>query len=425
MSTPNFRRTKHACYFTYLAMSSVFSMPPLLFVTFREMYGVSYTLLGTLVLVNFCTQLAIDLIFTFFNRYFSLKQTIRIMPLLTSAGLFVYALVPMLFPQFAYVGLLVGTVIFSVAAGLCEVLLSPTVAALPSENPKRDMSMLHSLYAYGVVTVILVSTLFLNLFGNRNWMYLAMFWAVFPIVSFVLFSASPMPEIQISQERASDTSRRKRIGVALCFVCIFLGSAAENSMTNWISVYLESALGIPKVWGDVLGMTSFAILLGLGRTLYAKFGKNISVVLLCGMTGAAICYLVAGLSPNLILSMLACILTGFCTSMLWPGTLILMEEKLPGLGVGAYALMAAGGDFGAAMAPQLLGVVVDSVSESGWAAQLGERLSLSPEQIGMKTGMLMAALFPLIGIGLLLGMRKWFRKHPEEPGAPEIRSESL
>ena len=53
----NYRRTKLTCYFTYLAMSSVFSLPPLLFATFREMYGISYTLLGTLVLVNFCTQL--------------------------------------------------------------------------------------------------------------------------------------------------------------------------------------------------------------------------------------------------------------------------------------------------------------------------------------------------------------------------------
>lgn len=44
-------------------MSSIFSLPPLLFVTLREAYGISYTLLGTLVLTNFCTQLIVDLIF--------------------------------------------------------------------------------------------------------------------------------------------------------------------------------------------------------------------------------------------------------------------------------------------------------------------------------------------------------------------------
>ena len=78
MDQMNYKRTKYACYFTYLAMSSVFSLPPLLFATFREMYGISYTLLGTLVLVNFCTQLGIDLIFSFFSRHFNIHKTIRL-----------------------------------------------------------------------------------------------------------------------------------------------------------------------------------------------------------------------------------------------------------------------------------------------------------------------------------------------------------
>lgn len=407
----NFKRTKHACYFAYLAMSSVFSLPPLLFVTFREMYDVSYTLLGTLVLVNFCTQLGIDLIFTFFTKYFNIHITIRVMPLLTSLGLFVYALIPTFFPQYAYVGLLIGTVIFSVAAGLSEVLLSPLIASLPSDNPDRDMSMLHSLYAYGILSVIIISTLFLKFFGTDNWMYLTIFWAVLPVLSCIMFCASPMPEVKLAPNENSGMSRQMKNGLALCAVCIFLGSAAENSMTNWISGYMENALLVPKVLGDILGMASFAVLLALGRTLYAKYGKNISAVLLYGMAGAAICYLIAGLVTNPVISLLACVFTGLCTSMLWPGTLILMEEKFPAPGVAAYALMAAGGDFGGSVAPQMLGIVVDKVSASDWAAQLSPVLSMSVEQIGMKAGMISAALFPLAGIFVLIYMRKYFSAH--------------
>ena len=96
-------------------MASVFSLPPILFVTFREMYGISYTLLGTLVLVNFCTQLAIDLIFTFFTKYFHIHNTVKIMPILTSIGLLIYAIIPTLFPSIAYCGLLLVTAIFSVS----------------------------------------------------------------------------------------------------------------------------------------------------------------------------------------------------------------------------------------------------------------------------------------------------------------------
>lgn len=405
-----FKRTRQACYYTYLAMSSVFSLPPLLFVTFRELYGVSYTLLGTLVLVNFCTQLIIDLIFTFFTKHFNIQKTVRTMPLITSAGLLIYALAPSLFPQHAYAGLLIGTVVFSVASGLSEVLLSPLVAAMPSENPDRDMSKLHSLYAYGVVTVVILSTVFLKVFGRENWMYLTLFWAALPVVSFILFRISPMPQVNLSHTPSAGTAKNKNIGLALCVVCIFLGSAAENSMTNWISGYIENALHIPKAVGDIVGMASFAILLGLGRTLYAKKGKNISAVLLGGMIGATVCYLVAGISTNVVFSLLACVLTGFCTSMLWPGTLILMEEKIPNPGVTAYALMAAGGDFGGSVAPQMLGAVVDFVSESQFAQSLSQTVSLSAEQIGMKAGMLAAAIFPLLGIALLVFIRKYFAK---------------
>lgn len=406
----DFKRTKYACYYTYLAMSSVFSLPPILFVTFREMYGISYTLLGTLVLVNFCTQLIIDLVFTFFSKFFNIHKTVRTMPLLTSVGLFVYAIVPHVFPQHAYIGLLVGTVIFSVSAGLSEVLLSPLVAAIPSDNPERDMSMLHSLYAYGVVTVVVISTVFLKVFGTVNWMYLTLFWALLPLISFVLFCTSPMPEVNISHNTSGGNMKRKNIILVLCVLCIFLGSAAENAMTNWISGYMENALHIPKMSGDILGMACFAILLGICRTMYAKYGKNISAILLCGMIGATVCYLVAGVSANFVISMQACVLTGLCTSMLWPGTLLMMEEKLPNPGVTAYALMAAGGDFGGSVAPQMLGIVVDKVAESKWVAQLSPVIFLSAEQIGMKVGMLTAAIFPLLGIVLLVYIKKYFAK---------------
>ena len=74
MKTPNFKRTKLACYMAYFTMSSIFSLPPLLFASLQDMYGISYTLLGTLVLTNFCTQLTVDLIFTAFSKHFNIKK---------------------------------------------------------------------------------------------------------------------------------------------------------------------------------------------------------------------------------------------------------------------------------------------------------------------------------------------------------------
>ena len=402
----NFKRAKFACYFTNATLASVFILPPILFATFHETYGVSYTLLGTLVLVNYCTQLGVDLVFTFFSHFFNLKKTLRLIPLLNSVGLLIYGLVPSLLPQYAYAGLLAGTCIFSVSAGLCEVLLSPTIAAMPSDNPERDMSLLHALYGYGSTAVALISTGFLLLFGTDNWMVLTLAMAVPPAISFILLSTSPLPEISISHNVRERTPKRRNTGLVLCAMCIFLGGAAELTMTNWISIFIENALHLPKMVGDTLGLAAFTLLLAFARTWYARRGKNILRTLLWGMGGAAVCYLVAAVSSNAVVSVLACMLTGLCTGMLWPGTLILMEEKVPNPGVAAYALLAACGDLGGSIAPQGMGIVVDAVAASTWAVKLQESLSLSPEQLGMKAGVLLAAVFPLMGIGVLLYIKK-------------------
>lgn len=410
MSTPNYKRTKFACYFAYVGGASVFCLPPLLFATFRELYGISYTLLGTLVLINFCTQLGIDLIFSFFSKYFNIRKTVCIMPLLTSLGLTVYALIPMLLPQYAYAGLVIGTLIFSVAAGLGEVLLSPTIAALPSDTPDKDMSVLHSLYGYGFVGVTLISTVFLQIIGNTYWSYLVLFWAILPIIVSVLFMTSPIPDMQSEQVKtAKNGSKHRTGGLILCMACIFLGACAENTMSNWISAYAENALNMPKIWGDVLGMCLFAMLLAITRTLYAKYGKNIFNTLCISMIGSVFCYILVALSPNSIFSLLACVALGICTAMLWPGTLILMEERVPMVGVAAYALMAAGGDFGASLAPQAFGIIIDKISVTEWAGALATKLSLSSEEIGFKVGMILASLAPLLGIFLLLYMKKYFK----------------
>lgn len=400
METPNYKKTRFSCYFSYLAISSAFVLPPMLFVTFHDMYNISYTLLGTLVLVNFCTQLTIDLIFTFLSKYFNIKLTVRLMPIITSVGMLCYAILPNIFPQFAYLGLVLGTIIFSVSAGLAEVLISPLIAAMPSDNPERDMSKLHSLYGWGVVTNVIIASVFFLIFGTENWMYLTLILAILPLIASFLFFTSPFPEMDVSSNEKSSIKWGKTI--ILCAVCIFLGSAAENTMTNWISSFMENALQLPKALGDILGLAVFALLLALTRSLYAKFTPNISKTLLVSMIGAGICYVIIGISGNVIFSFFACILVGVFTAMLWPGTLILMEEKVPNPGVAAFALMAASGDLGASIAPQMLGIIVDKVSASSFAINLSHSTSMATDEIGLKVGMLIASVFPILGIGLLV-----------------------
>lgn len=404
------RRVRLACYASNVCMSLAANLSPLLFLTFRSQYGISFTMLGTLIVINYSSQLIIDLIFSFFSHKFNITRTVRLMPWLTIAGYAVFIAVPTLFPQHAYAGLLCGTVLFSVASGLAEVLLSPVIAALPADDPDREMSKLHSVYAWGTVFVVVFSTLFLLLFGTANWPWLALIMQAVPLTAALLFMGADIPAISSPGKVSGVMTFLREKGLWLCVLAIFLGGASECTMSQWASSYIEQALGLPKVWGDMGGVALFAVMLGLGRTLYSSIGKNITRVLLLGGIGAAVCYLTAALSDAPLLGLVACALTGLCTSMLWPGSLIVSTSWYPAGGVLIYALMAAGGDLGASIGPQLVGLITDTVIASPAAVQAAQQMGLTIEQLGMKLGMLVGMIAPVVSIAVYGTMHRRMKK---------------
>ena len=391
---------KAACYSANVSMSVTSALPPLLCLAFRESYGISFSLLGTLVLISFFTQLIVDLVFSFYCYKFNIPLTVKIMPLFAAAGFILYAAAPVLFPSSVFVGLVIGTVLFSAGAGLGEVLISPVVAAIPSDNPEREMSKLHSVFAWGCVGVIIIATLFILIFGSSAWQYLVLLLASVPVTSAVLYSVSNLPPLAVG-ERASGTFQLLSSGgVWLCILAIFLGGASECTMSQWSSSYIEAALGIPKAFGDVFGVALFSVALGLGRTLYSKFGRNIERVLFWGTAFTVICYLFAIISPLPIIGLISCAATGFFVSMLWPGSLIIASDKYANRGVVIYALMAAGGDLGASVGPQLVGIVADKVMTAPFASSLSELFRLTSSQLAMKAGLSVGMLFPIIGVAI-------------------------
>ena len=268
------------------------------------------------------------------------------------------------------------------------------------------MSKLHSCYAWGAVGIVIFSTLFLKLIGKELWFVLPILLCVIPLGAMLLFMRAEFPEMNISSEKGGSSGLFSK-GILLCFFCIFVGGATESVMTQWASSYLESAVRLPKVVGDIFGTAFFAATLGLGRSLYAKYGKNITNVMLTIAVGSVVTYTVAAISLVPAISLIACGLTGLCVSMLWPGTLIIVGENYPGASVAIYALMASGGDLGTALAPQLTGVIADKVAVTDMAQKLAERFSLTAEQVAMRVGLLSAVAFALLTVAALVGV-KWY-----------------
>ncbi len=402
----NYNRLKWAAYTANLSMSVVACLSPLLFVTFRTLYGISFTKLGLLVLINFLTQLGIDLMLSFIPHKFNIKKTVRIIPVLVTVGLLIYAIFPFVFPNHVYIGLLIGTIIFSASSGFNEVLANPLILSIPSDNPDKEISKLHSVYPWGIVGVIILGTAFLFGIGSENWQWLAIMFLLIPITSTALFFSTDMPEIETPERASGIADLLKNKMLWLCVIAIFFGGAAEMVMTQWCSAYLEKSMGLPKILGDLLGMALFALFLGLGRTLYTARGKNISRVLILGSAGAFLCYITAALTNIAIIGLLACAFTGFCVSMLWPGSILASSEHFKNGGVFIFAMMASGGDLGAAIGPQLLGSITDKAMTLPVVAQYAEQLSMTVEQLSMKIGILSGAIFPLLAIPFMIAITK-------------------
>ncbi len=392
------KRLKYACYMTSMTMSVVSNLPPILFLTFRSLYGLSYTQLGLFMFINFFTQLAVDLAISFFSHRFNMPKTVKFTPVIAVFGLIIYALWPLVFPDAVYPGLVLGTVIFSASAGFSEVLISPVIAAIPSENPEREMSALHSVYAWGVVPVVVLSTLFLLAFGGELWYILVLLFAIVPATAIVLFSKAQIPPLETPEKASGAASFLKNPTLWLFIGAIFLGGAAECTMSQWASGYLEQGFGIPKIYGDVCGVAMFAIMLGLCRSIYAKKGKNILNVLIAGSAGATICYIVAAVSDNPFIGIGAVAFTGLFTAMLWPGTLVVAADSFPQSGVFIYAMMAAGGDLGAALVPEMVGMVTDSLINMPFIRHMAQNLNMVAEQLALRFGMLSGAIFPALGV---------------------------
>ena len=69
-------------------------------------------------------------------------------------------------------------------------------------------------------------------------------------------------------------------------------------------------------------------------------------------------------------------------------------------------MMASGGDLGASVVPQLVGIIADLPQKLPALSNFATKLGIAPEQLGLRLGMLAGMLFPLIAIFVYLYIMK-------------------
>ena len=380
-----YNKTITACFVRYIVQAVVNNFTPLLFLFFQKSYHIPLSQITLLVTFNFGIQLLVDLLSVGFIDKIGYRASMIIAHVLSAAGLILLTVLPEILPV-PFIGILIAVMIYAIGGGLLEVLVSPVVEACPSDNKEKAMSMLHSFYCWGHAGVVLISTLFFYVAGIENWKILAAIWAVIPIGNAFAFAKIPIAPLIEDGESGLELKDLFRIKVFwILLIMMVCAGASEQAVSQWASAFAEKGLGISKAAGDLAGPMAFAVLMGMSRLFYGKYGERIHLerFMVYSSFLCVLSYLGISLFPIPMLNLIACAVCGLSVGIMWPGTFSKASSALPKGGTAMFALLALGGDIGCSGGPTLVGMV---------SGALGDNL---------KMGILAGIIFPVL---LLMGI---------------------
>ena len=383
-----YRKTLIASYLGFITQAIAANFAPLLFLTFHKSLGIS---LGKVALISttfYFTQLIVDVIFAKLADKIGYRISVVASEITSAAGLIGLAILPFILPN-PFPGIIISVIIYAIGSGLIEVLVSPIVEACPFEHKEAVMSLLHSFYCWGSVGVILLSTAFFAVFGVENWRWLSCIWALIPLYNIYNFATCPIESLTEDGKGMTFGALFKTPMFLLGIILMICAGASEISMAQWASAFVESALGLSKTVGDLAGPCLFAITMGISRVIYGKHGDKIELTwyMLGSGTLCLVCYIVAAISHDPIVSLIGCIICGFSVGIMWPGTISILSKRIPLGGTAMFALLAMAGDLGGAFGPAVVGYVTQLNNDD------------------LKAGMLAACVFPIVLVVSVLLIR--------------------
>ena len=368
----NYRKTQLACYLGFVTQAICANFLPLLYLTYHKIYSISFSKLALISTCFFFTQLVVDFICAGVVDKLGYRVCTIAAEITSGLGLAGLAFLPDLLPS-AFVGIIICVIIYAIGSGLTEVLVSPIIEACPFENKDAMMSILHSFYCWGWVFVVLGSTAFFVICGIDHWRILALIWAFLPLYNVYNFATCPIEPL-VKEGKSMTMSELFKTKTFWIFIVLMVcAGSSELAMAQWASAFSESALHMPKTVGDLAGPCGFAVLMGISRSLYGKFGEKVDLTKIMLVSGIMcfVCYFLAGLSGIPLLGLLGCAACGFFVAILWPGTISIASKILPTGGTAMFAILALAGDLGGAAGPAIVGTISQKATDNLQAGLLG------------------------------------------------------
>ena len=391
----------------YIVQAIVNNLAPLLFVTFQREFGITLDKIGYIASINFFIQIVTDLAAAKYADRFGYRRCVCFALFLSFAGLSGLGIFPYIFPN-AYAGIILATVISAVGGGLLEVVISPIVEAIPGEKKSAKMSFLHSFYCWGQVGVVVLSTLFFVTAGIENWRFLCFAWAAVPIFNFFMFLKVPIYHL-VEEERK--TPFKELLGQKMFWLFLVLmlcAGASELAMSQWSSLFAEVGLNVSKSAGDMLGMCMFAVLMGISRVYFGVNSHRIKIEngLLLSSVLCILSYALTAFSKSPVLSLIGCSLCGLSVGLMWPGTYSMASRFFPSGGTTMFAVLAFAGDVGCSAGPTIVGNISSFIQKISTNLLPGIIHGADFTQIGLKTGLAVIIVFPLVMLVSVVLLKK-------------------
>ena len=275
--TNKYTSTKIACYTGYFVQAIINNLAPLFYVIFQEEFGINYTKISWLIMLNFVTQLVVDIVSVKAIEKLGYRVSIVAAHVFSAVGLFLLGALPRMMDNH-YIGIVIPIIIYATGSGLIEVLVSPIVEGLPLQNKSGEMSLLHSFYCWGQMSVVLLTTVAIKFAGGENWIYAPMLWAIIPFINMFAFMRVPIipPVPEGEDEMKAGELFRKPVFILLTVLMLCSG-ASELTMAQWASTFAEKSLGVDKLTGDLLGPCLFALLMASMRVAFGLLGDKVDI----------------------------------------------------------------------------------------------------------------------------------------------------
>ena len=118
--TKNYKKTLIACYLGYITQAITANFTPLLFLTFKDFYGISLEQVALIPLVFYLTQLLIDLVAVKFADVIGYRTCVIASQAVSALGLILLAFLPNILPN-SFVGIIISVVLYAMGIGIYRI----------------------------------------------------------------------------------------------------------------------------------------------------------------------------------------------------------------------------------------------------------------------------------------------------------------